>query len=115
MAINSFFIEENIKAHIKRNSMSYFITCVVLLIGLIIGVVLSVTGYKYTSLLTSADKNMFDYITGEAEYSSIFYSRFGNTLLSLLILIVLSLSIYSSVLSFLHSSSKSVTISPKKT
>jgi len=66
-----------------------------------LGLYLSFTDYSYTSLLSSGDKNIFDYVTGAASYTSIFYSRLINNFLLILIIFVLNLTIYTSFLSLI--------------
>ena len=101
MANRSFLIQDRVRWHFKDNKGSYCLVLFVAILGIIIGVYLSVTGYRYTSLLTASDKNMFDYITGTASYTSIFYSRLIDILICSVILVVLNLCIYTSFLSFM--------------
>ena len=90
-----------LKQHFKDNWLSYFLVSIFLLVGIGIGLYISLTGYKYTSLLSGADKHILDYITGAAAYTSIFYSRLLNIIVCFLIILVLSLSKYSSFLAFI--------------
>ncbi len=98
---NNFIIQDKVKEHFKNNLLAYILVIVVAVAGIVIGIYLSVTGYKYTSLLSSADKNMFDYITGSASYSSIFYARLLDAFICMLIILVFNLSIYTSFLSYI--------------
>ena len=102
MAVNSFYIKDKIRDHFKSNSTIYLFLGIVVVCGLLLGLYFSLTGYKYRSLLSGVDKNLFDYITGAASYSSIFYSRLINIILSFVVVFVLTLSIYTSILSLLY-------------
>lgn len=78
-------IKDYFKSHFKENSLRYVIILISCAIAIVVGIYFAVSGFSYAGLLTNADKNMFGYISGTAEYSSIFWSRF----LSLLLCIVL--------------------------
>lgn len=98
---NSFFILNEIKDHFRRNKSAYIFICVTIIIGVVLGIYLWVSDYSYLSLISSSDKILMDYIKGEAEYFSIFYSRFINVILSFLIVFVLNITAYTSILSFI--------------
>ncbi len=99
MAISYKF--ENLKYHFKENAMLYVFAVVFALVGLAVGIYISLTGYKYTALLSPADKNMFGYITGTASYSSIFYSRLYDVLICVVIIFVLTLTSYTGILAYI--------------
>ena len=92
---------DTIKDHFRDNALYYFFACLFTLVGLGIGLYISLTGYRYTALLSSPDKNMFAYITGTAPYTSIFYSRLINVILCVAIIFVLSLTKYTAVLGYI--------------
>lgn len=92
---------ENLKYHFKDNAIYYFFVLIVAALGIGVGLYISLTGYKYTALLSSADRNMFAYITGTASYSSIFYSRLIDILICFLIVFLLTLIKHTAVLSYL--------------
>lgn len=95
-----YFDTYRIKEHFKRNAFYYVLLAIFLLVGLGVGIYISITGYRYTALLSTADKNMFSYITGDAPYTSIFYSRLINVLLCVVIIVVLNLTIYTSFIGY---------------
>lgn len=99
MAIKGYKFE-GLKDHFRENALYYFFAGVFALIGLGVGLYISLTGYKYTALLSSPDRNMFAYITGTAPYTSIFYSRLLNIFISIIIVFVLSLTKYTAVLGY---------------
>ncbi len=90
-----------VKEHFKSNAFYYVLATIFALLGIAVGIYISVTGYRYSALLSSADRNMFSYITGNAEYTSIFYSRLINILLCVLIIFVLTLTKYTSIIGFI--------------
>lgn len=95
-------INENIKQHLRDNVKAYILILFSVIIGIIVGIYLGVTGYKYTSLLTTGDKLMFDYITGTASYMSIFYSRISVCIISIIIIFVFNLTYYLSFFNYLY-------------
>lgn len=97
----SFFIKDAISEHFKNNKKGYIFSLLSVLIGIIVGLYLSFADYSYTSLLSSSDKNIFDYVTGSVSYSSVFYSRLLNNLLFILIIFVLNLTVFTSFLSLI--------------
>ncbi len=101
MAKSSYVLGDKIKQHFKDNAYLYCLVIVFATVGIVIGIYLSVTGYRYTSLLSASDKNIFDYINGTASYTSIFYARLIDVFVCLLIILVFNLSIYTSFLSYI--------------
>lgn len=83
--MKSYSIGDYFKSHFKENSFRYVLIIVSCAVGVCLGIYFAVSGFSYVSLLTSGDKNMFGYISGTAEYGSIFWSRF----LSLFLCVVL--------------------------
>lgn len=83
--MKSYSISDYFKSHFKENSFRYVLIIVSCAVGICLGIYFAVSGFSYVSLLTSGDKNMFGYISGTAEYGSIFWSRF----LSLFLCVVL--------------------------
>lgn len=99
--VNSFFIKERTIEHLRKNVIYYIISCISIIVGVVVGIYLALTNYKYTSLLTATDNIMFDFINGTASYTEIFYSRLADMLLCLLIIFVFSLSVYSSIINYI--------------
>ena len=90
MTKNRFLLSD----HFRTCVVNYFFVALFALIGIGIGIYISVTGYRYTALLTVGDKNLFAYITGTASYLSIFSSRIFDAILCVLIVFLLSLNRY---------------------
>ncbi len=97
----SFFIKDKIEEHFRDYSKQYFFSLIVTLIGVIVGLILCFSDYSYISILNSSDKNMFDYITGQAEYSLIFKNNIKELLLCVCIIMVFNITKYTSFLSYL--------------
>lgn len=102
MKIDGYYVKDKILKHYKENRTFYIVMLVAILAGVVLGIYLSVTGYKYTSLLNSSDKHMFDYITGKAEYSSIFSSRFFQCFFCLLLIFLFNLTFYTCFLNYIY-------------
>ena len=100
MAIKGYRLQQ-MKEHFRENTLYYFFALVFVCVGLALGLYISLTGYKYTALLSAPDKNMFSYITGTAPYTSIFYSRLVNVILTVAIIFVLTITKYTLPLSYL--------------
>ena len=98
---NSFFIKDKITYHFRRNSTLYCFMIISFIVGVVVGLYFIFTDFKYTSLLTSSDKIIFDYITGTASYVDVFYSRFTNIVICLLIIFVFNISSYTSFLGYI--------------
>lgn len=79
-------LKDYFKSHFKENSFRYVIILIVCALAISVGIYFAVSGFSYANLLTSADKNMFGYISGTAEYSSIFWSRFLSLLLCVILI-----------------------------
>lgn len=79
-------IKEQFAFHFKENIYRYVIIFAVCILAIAVGIYLAISGFSYSSLLTSADKNLFGYISGTAEYGSIFWSRFLSLLLCLVLI-----------------------------
>lgn len=75
-----------IKEHFKENSFRYVLISFSCLIAIVLGVYFAISGISHSSLLTSADKNIFAYISGTAEYGSIFSSRFWSLFLCVVLI-----------------------------
>ena len=98
---NSFFIKDKISEHFKKNTINYVLSFLSIVVGVAIGVFLIFNNSKYTSLLTAADKNMFDIINGTISCAEIFSTSFLDIMLCLVIILVFSLNIYSSFLNYI--------------
>jgi len=96
-----FFIKDKIVDHFNIHKKYYYFSIISFIVGLLIGLILSFTEYAYMSLLNSSDNIIFDYITGEASYLSIFYSRIKDICLCVLIIFILNITIYTSFLSYI--------------
>lgn len=84
--MNPYSVKEQFCFHFKDNLYRYIIIFASCILAVAVGIYLAVCGFSYSSLLTSADKNLFGYISGTAEYGSIFWSRFLSLLLCLVLI-----------------------------
>lgn len=89
---------EDIKYHFKNNFSYYLLIAIFALVGIAVGVYIALERYSYISLLNMSDKNMISYISGTANYSSIFYSHLLDILLAFSIVVLLSLNKYTCIL-----------------
>ncbi len=91
----------DLKIHLKNNFWVYFLIAFIMIVGVIFGFILAFSGNDYVDLLSSTDKNLFEYINGSAELSSIFFSRLLSLLLFMFIIFVTSLSVYTTTISII--------------
>ena len=89
------------KMHLRNNFWVYFFILFIMIAGIVLGIVFAFSGSEYVDLLTSSDQNLFDYINGTAEISSIFFSRLLNMLLFMLIVFISNKTVYTSFISLL--------------
>lgn len=93
---------EKLKSHLRDNMKTYYLILLFAILGLGVGLYLTLTGYKNTSLLVTDDKLLFDYITGTASYLAIFYTRLKTMLLSVLIILLCNLTYYTGFINYIY-------------
>ena len=81
---------------------TYYLILFFTIFGFCLGIYLSLTGYKITSLLVTNDKLLFDYITGTASYISIFYSRMKTMLIAVVIILFCNLTYYTAFINYIY-------------
>lgn len=89
--MKQYLFKYQIKEHFKENSARYIIIIFSSLIAIVLGIYFAVSGFSYSSLLTSSDKNIFAYVSGTAEYSSIFMTRFWSLFLCVVLIFCFNL------------------------
>lgn len=93
----------NFKTNINRNARWYFCLVVVIVIGITIGLVLTFKGITEANIYgKSSSPSLFDLVTGNTKPLSLFFSYILNCLLSTIILLFLTLTIYFVPLSILY-------------
>ena len=90
-----------LKDHFESNLVRYYLLLFSGLIGVILGVILLLTGFSNVSLLKITDKTLIDYISGSVGYGSIFISRLINMLFSVLIIFLFNLIRQTSFLNYI--------------
>lgn len=100
--MNKYSVIYDFKEHFRNNLYRYVLIGVSIIIAIILGVYLAISGFSYTSLLTSADKNIFGYISGTAEYISIFSSRIWALLLCVLLIFCFNLIRETAFLNYIY-------------
>ena len=99
MALN--FSMYDIEYFFKKNQRVLFFLIVFLVLGLAVGVIITVTSDSYLSLLVSADKNFFDYVNGKVNFSKQTMRLIMSPLILNFIIFILNLNFYSGLFSFL--------------
>ncbi len=89
--MKQYLLKYQIKEHFKENLTRYIIIIFSSLIAIVCGIYFAISGFSYSSLLTSSDKNIFAYISGTAEYSSIFMTRFWSLFLCIILIFCFNL------------------------
>lgn len=97
----SYFFKDEIEIHIRDHSKFYLFSGVVSVLGIIVGIFISLSNLNYLSILKSSDKILFDYITGSVDYISIFYTRLKDSFIFIIVLFLFNLSVYSSFLGYI--------------
>ena len=91
----------DIEYFFKKNQRVLFFLIVFLVLGLAVGVIITVTSDSYLSLLVSADKNFFDYVNGKVNFSKQTMRLIMSPLILNFIIFILNLNFYSGLFSFL--------------
>ena len=91
----------DIKRYIYSNRAYYIYFGMSFFIGLIVGIVLSLTNESFYELLSSNKKLVFSIMNGTADYLSIFWKCLFQVFIPLLILFLLSFNYYLGKLSYL--------------
>ena len=92
-----------IKDNISKNARWYFTLVVLILFGTILGLVLTFKGIVDANIFEKTNSpSLFDIVTGNVKHISLFFSYILNIILSFIILLFFTLSIYSSPLSILY-------------
>ena len=87
---------EQLKGHFRSGLPFYAWVIFAGVVGLGVGIYLCLSGRSAFGLLNFADKNMLSYISGSADYVSIFCLRLADILLGFVIIVLFSLSQVSS-------------------
>lgn len=95
----SFFIKDEINDHFKLHLRYYITTFSFFVVGLLFGVVLIFSDFNYMAILKTSDNVLYDYITGTANNSLIFYSNLKSLFVFALLIFIFNLATYTSFLS----------------
>lgn len=91
----------DIEYFFKKNQRIIFFLIVFLVLGLAVGIIITVTSDSYLSLLVSGDKTFFDYVNGKANFSKQTMRLIMSLLILNFIIFILNLNFYSGLFSFL--------------
>ena len=92
-----------IKTNISKNARWYFILAVLILFGIITGLILTFKGITDANIYEkNSSPSLFDIVTGNTKSISLFFSYILNIILSIIILLFFTLSIYSMPLSIIY-------------
>lgn len=89
--MNKFDLKNYIYLHFKENVTRYYLILFSSLIGIVIGIILSLNGFSHTSLLKITDKTLIDFIAGTVNYGDIFLSSVVKNTCIILIIFVFNL------------------------
>ena len=98
--INKYSIYD-IKYYFSKNKKIYLFFLFFLFLGVIAGIIISVSSDSYLTLLTSKDKVLFDYVNGKADFGKQSMKIMFSFLVFQIIVFLLSLNFYSGLISFL--------------
>lgn len=90
-----------IKMHLKNNFWVYFFVVLAIVFGIGLGFFIVFSSSTYENILSPVDKNLFEYINGSVNISSLFFSKILNSILFLLIIFLTTLTIYTSFIAVL--------------
>lgn len=100
--MDKYSVKLNIKNHLKDNAFRYYLILFASIVGLSLGIYFAISGFSYSNLLTSADKNMFAYIAGTASYGSIFWSRLLSLMVCVLLIFVFNIISETAFLNYIY-------------
>ena len=95
MSITNFDVKARIKQHFGENRGSYMLIMLFFLLGIVVGIVLSVNGFATSSILNYQDKLIYDFINGSVSYKQLFSHRLASSLLWVLFIFLFTLNYYS--------------------
>lgn len=79
----------------KKYKWIYFLSAIIIVVGIIVGICLSLRGGSSVSILSFSNKNFLSYLKGSVNLLQIFLANMKNILLATIIVCASSLSIYS--------------------
>ena len=94
-------IKFDIKEYFKNNLSIYISFLIVFLVGMIFGVVNSVSSDNYLKILTKDNKILYSFINGSIKVGSVFGKYLWKLLLPLFLIFVLGLNFYLCLFSYL--------------
>lgn len=98
MEIN--FSMYDIEYFFKKNRRIFIFLLLFFLLGIVVGIIITITSDSYLSLLVSADKNYFDYVNGKVNFSKQTIKLISAPLLMNIITFLLCLNFYTGLVSF---------------
>lgn len=94
------FLKYDIKEYLKTHSIVYVSFLIVFLLGILIGVINSLSSDNYLKVLTKDNKILYSFINGSIKAGSVFWKYLWNLFLPLLLISLLGLNFYLSLLSY---------------
>lgn len=88
--------------HFKQNLIYIVLGIIFLIVGIVVGIILSNSEKSYLGLLGEFDKNSLNYISGASNIMSIFWHHFFVGLSALVIIFIFCLNYFSSYLSLIY-------------
>lgn len=87
-------LKSDIKSHLERNKTIYLMLLLCFFIGLIVGLLISVSKTSFLGLLNVKDKTFINLINGNISPMNLFWKCFAEFLLPLFVVFVFSLNYY---------------------
>jgi len=103
--VNKKYIENYlflIKEKLLKNLSTIILAVLFVLVGIVLGIILSVGGNTILKVLSSQDQTMSYYVYGSADISAIFFNRLFIYIFALMVIFVFCLHYYSSFLSLIY-------------
>ncbi len=96
------FNKPDLKHYFKLNSIWYVSFFITVIVGLLVGIIISLSSDSYLKILSSENKVLYNVINGTLTFGEQFWKRLMSGILPLVIIFLLSLNYYSGLLSFVY-------------
>lgn len=91
----------NLKCYLKQNKGRYLCFAFCVLVGVVVGLVIVASSDAYLGLITSDNKVLYSIINGTVKSSELFWRKFMNFIVPVVLIFLLSLNYYLGLLSYL--------------
>ncbi|MBQ8468769.1 MAG: hypothetical protein IJ542_03320 [Clostridia bacterium] len=95
-------LKDSLSFWLKEHKREIVLCLISMLIGIVVGVIISFGDVNLYKLLTTGNENLYAFISGTAELNVIFWQRLFVGLFGAALIIIFSLSFYSSFLGFAY-------------